>query len=90
MNPPARPFAYPAVSPIPGIAPGSARAPATAPVLFDTAAQARDEQQRWNQWSAKRQRENAAFREKMRVIASLAAAAAIFGGVSFWVVTLVW
>ena len=75
MNPQTRPFSYPTVSPLP--------ATAARPIASKL-----DSDSRWNQWAEKGVREQAAFKEKARVIAAIAGlaialAAAAWGFVSF-------
>ena len=76
MNPQSRPFAYPTVSPLDK----SATEAAPPPEL--------DSDARWNQWAEKGRRENAAFREKARVVAAIAAVVVAGGGVVWFLAWL--
>lgn len=75
MNPQSRPFAYPTVSPLP-----QAQAVAM-PMALESDA-------RWNQWAEKGRRENAAFKEKSRVVAIIAGIVVSIAAAAWVVVSL--
>lgn len=85
MNLQARPFAFPTVSPSPVVQSTAALAVAVA-LPFGGHTDAASEE-RWNKWTAKGRREEAAFREKMRAIGMVTAAAAILGAGVLWIIT---
>jgi hypothetical protein len=91
MNPQARPFAFPTVSPSPVIQSTAAqpRAVAVAAALPFGAHAGSVDEERWNEWTAKGRREDAAFREKMRAIGMATTAAAILGAGVLWIITAV-
>ena len=82
MNPQARPFAYPTVTPL--SAPHTPVAEPTTPA----APSELDSDARWNQWAEKGRREQAAFKEKARVIAAIGGVALSIAVVGWAVISL--
>ena len=80
MNPQTRPFAYPTVSP-------SARPETPATPIANTAS-ALESDMRWNKWAEKGAREEAAFKEKARMLGTIAAVA-LGAAALVWVVVVV-
>jgi hypothetical protein len=75
MNPQAKPFAYPTVSPLPQ--------PQAVAVPMEI-----DSEARWNKWAEKGRREHAAFKEKSRVVAIIAGIVVSIAAAAWVVVSL--